>query len=106
MEHQVSNSSSSGNKKTHEGPGKHYITFIVSILLTVVAFYAVGAGWIQDPTTLIIFILVLAVIQAAAQLFVWMHLKDKGHAWPAILLFSGLLVAVITVAALILWVWW
>jgi cytochrome c oxidase subunit 4 len=93
------------NGRKHEGPKKHLITFAISIVLTIIAFAAVGTGLIQNPLILIAFILVLAVIQAGYQLYVWMHLKDEGHRWPALMIYTGGLVAVITVISFILWVW-
>lgn len=88
-----------------ESPKKHYVAFAVSILLTIAAFAAVGLGLIQNATLLIAFILVLAIIQAAYQMLVWMHMKEEGHRWPAVMIVTGAAVAVITVIALYIWIW-
>lgn len=102
MEHKTSKPI--GERKL-ESPKKHYVTFIISLVLTALAFGAVGMGWITDPFMLVVFILALAILQAGYQLYVWMHLQEEGHRWPSIMIYSGALVAIITVVALILWSW-
>jgi cytochrome c oxidase subunit 4 len=84
----------------------HLWAFFVSMALTAFAFLAVGAGIIENSLLLGMFILLLAVIQVIFQLFVWMHLNQKGHQMPILFIFSGVFVAVITVAALMLLIWW
>jgi cytochrome c oxidase subunit 4 len=93
------------NGRKHESSRKHWVTFALSIVLTIIAFLAVGGGFIQNPFLLTAFIVVLALIQAGYQLFVWMHLKDDGHRWPGLMIASGVLVAIITVISLMIWSW-
>jgi cytochrome c oxidase subunit 4 len=84
----------------------HIWAFVVSVGLTAFAFLAVGMGIIENTMILGMFILLLAVIQVVFQLFVWMHLNQKGHEIPIWFIFSGIFVAVITVGALMLLIWW
>ncbi|MFB5661865.1 cytochrome aa3 quinol oxidase subunit IV [Alteribacillus sp. HJP-4] len=77
-------------------PKKHVIGFLASIILTLVAAYtALGSGL---PTTwIIIIIMVLAVIQAAIQLFMFMHMTetDSGGLQTGNILFGFFTAAVI-----------
>ncbi|MBX5467565.1 MAG: cytochrome C oxidase subunit IV family protein [Firmicutes bacterium] len=65
-----------------------------SLVLTLVAFWAVSAHW-MSPTALLAFILGLAVAQAALQLGVFMHLREsRGPSWQIAGLGLGLFIAV------------
>lgn len=87
-----------------EGAKYHLLSFVISILLTLFAFFAVASE--EIPTAFAVpFILFLAVIQVVFQLYYWMHLKDKGHQFPALFLASGSLIAIITVLTFLIWVW-
>lgn len=102
---QKASAPSNNTERHHEKPTKHFITFGISIVLTVIAFLAVGLEWITEPLQLIVFIVALALVQAGYQLFVWMHLKDEGHRWPGLLIFTGLFVAITAIVGLMLWSW-
>lgn len=88
-----------------EGPKNHYLTFIASILLTMLAFAAVIYG---DMTKAFIlpFILLLAVGQVIMQLAYWMHMKDRGHAYAIVGLVMGTVIAITAVIAAVYWMWW
>lgn len=88
-----------------EGPGKHYITFVISILLTMLAFAAVAFGDL-DPRFVITFIVILAVAQVVFQLAYWMHMKDKGHGLPILFIATGGFVGLFAVIAAEFWMWW
>jgi len=93
------------NKRViHEGPKNHYLTFALSIILTLLAFVAVSAGF--SPTFTIVFIVTLAFVQALFQLVVWMHLKDRGHTHPIWGLVLGFTVALTCIAMAVWWMWW
>ena len=76
------------------------ITFSLMIFLTLVAFVAVAydgfSGWFTIP-----FILVLAIIQVIYQLYYFMHMSHKGHEAPTLFMFSGVLIAFITILAFV-----
>lgn len=77
----------------------YFWTFVVSIVLTIIAFAVVLTDAI--PLTISIsIILVLAVIQAMSQAYFWMHLNQKGHAWPTLLISAGFFFSVLFVVAL------
>jgi cytochrome c oxidase subunit 4 len=90
----------------HEGPRNHVISFIISIVLTILAFIAVAYGEQLNPAFIVPFILILAVFQVVIQLFFWMHLKDRGHLYPTMFLFTGAFVALTAAIAALYWMWW
>lgn len=97
----------SREKAHHQREFTHHIwAFIVSMGLTALAFYAVVAGFFESNLVLGMFLVLLATIQVFFQLFVWMHMNQKGHSSALVAIFSGLFVAIITVAALMLLIWW
>lgn len=102
-EHQ--HSSTPGKRHKVEGPYKHYLTYVFSIILTIFAFVAVIYGGL-DKQFLFIYLLVLGVIQALFQVYVWMHGKDKGHALPLLFLAFGGVIAITAVIAAEYWMWW
>jgi cytochrome c oxidase subunit 4 len=88
-----------------EGPQKHYLAYILSILLTMLSFAVVIYGGL-DRSFLIIFLLSMAVVQAIFQVYVWMHAKDRGHFYPLLFLSTGAFVAVTAAIAAVYWMWW
>ncbi|KAA9026000.1 cytochrome c oxidase subunit IVB [Niallia endozanthoxylica] len=92
-------------KKNAEEMKHQVITFALMIFLTLIAFVAVGydgfSSWFIVP-----FILLLAGVQVAYQLYYFMHMSHKGHEMPAIFMFSGVFVAIITVIAFMTIIWW
>lgn len=92
-------------RQRHEGPEKHVIAFIFSIVLTLIAFAAVAAGEVNVAFTVIL-LLVMAVLQVLVQLGYWMHMKDKGHMIPIIFMAGGFFVAFLAIIAALYWMWW
>jgi cytochrome c oxidase subunit 4 len=91
-------------REKQESPRNHYFTYILSILLTFLAFAAVVYGDL-DRSLMLIFIIGLGVVQAIVQLLFWMHAKDKGHFFPLLFIGIGALVALTAVAAGVYWIW-
>jgi len=88
-----------------EGPQKHIIVFVLSMVLTIIAFAAVAAGNVNK--TFVIFLLLgMAIVQVFAQLAFWMHMKDRGHFFPIIGIVGGAFVVLMLVALALLWTWW
>ncbi|HET7580952.1 MAG TPA: cytochrome C oxidase subunit IV family protein [Bacillales bacterium] len=83
----------------------YLVSFAMMLALTLLAFAAVVWGGKQGAFVAI-FILLLAVIQAAFQMLYFMHLKDKNHNFPMGFIASGATVAVLTVATLMTLIWW
>jgi cytochrome c oxidase subunit IV len=101
-----SHSHETPNKRhRHESPTNHYISYIFSILLTMLAFAVVLYGGL-DRSFILIFIVGLGIIQAVVQLLFWMHAKERGHLFPLIAIAGGAFVAVTAVAAAVYWMWW
>jgi cytochrome c oxidase subunit 4 len=89
----------------HEGPKNHVIAFVISIVLTMLAFIAVMNTGLQ-PWFILVFIVVMAIVQVIVQLAFWMHMKDKGHFYAAVGLSMGAFVAVTALVAALYWMWW
>ncbi|WP_082232343.1 cytochrome aa3 quinol oxidase subunit IV [Halobacillus massiliensis] len=81
-------------------PTQHIIGFLASIGLTFLAVWAV-LGSDMPTTWIVISIMVLAVLQACIQLFMFMHITEKasggGHV-PWNMMFHGFVLAAIVVA--------
>ncbi|PRO64750.1 cytochrome C oxidase subunit IV family protein [Alkalicoccus urumqiensis] len=76
-------------------------SFVFMIFMTSTAFLTVASDAI--PTGFAIpFILLLASVQVIMQLYYFMHLNSKGNAWANVMMWSGLFVAAMTVASLML----
>ncbi|RUT31617.1 cytochrome C oxidase subunit IV [Paenibacillus zeisoli] len=104
-EHNTNQGSAVRHRHRTEGPQKHVIAFIFSIVLTLIAFAAVAAGGVNASFTIILLV-VMAVLQVLVQLGYWMHLKDKGHMIPILFMAFGFFVAGTAVITALYWVWW
>lgn len=105
---EVSNQSVGQNvrrSRTREGSKNHIIIFVISIALTFVAFMA-AANHLLSPGFVLFLLVIMAILQAVLQLSYWMHLKDKGHAYPIIFISLGAFVALLAFLFAIYWTWW
>ncbi|AST92184.1 MULTISPECIES: cytochrome c oxidase subunit IVB [Sutcliffiella] len=91
-------------KKNAEEMKHQVISFVLMIFLTIIAFVAVGAD--MSPLFIVPVIILLAVIQCIFQLYYFMHMNHKGHEVPALFLYSGLTVALVTILAFVTIIWW
>ncbi|QJC50937.1 cytochrome C oxidase subunit IV [Paenibacillus albicereus] len=89
----------------HEGPRKHIVAYLFSVLLTLVAFATVIGGEINTSFTYIL-LLVMAVLQVIIQMGFWMHMKDRGHLFPIVGILSGVFVVFTIVIMAEYWTWW
>ncbi|WP_078595445.1 cytochrome C oxidase subunit IV family protein [Evansella clarkii] len=77
------------------------IGFVLALFLTSISFISIASDAI--PASFAIpFIFMLAVIQVVLQLYIFMHLNDRGNAWPNAMIWSAVVVAIPSVAALML----
>lgn len=81
-----------------EGPKNHYITFGVSIVLSLLAFMA-AANESLNPKFVIFLLVAMAAVQALFQILYWMHLKDRGHFFPFLFIFMGTIVTLLAFAS-------
>ncbi|ALS29815.1 cytochrome C oxidase subunit IV family protein [Paenibacillus cisolokensis] len=88
-----------------EGPQKHVIAFIFSVVLTLLAFALVMSGEMNE-TFIYIMLVTMAILQVIIQMAFWMHMKDRGHLFPIIGIFGGAFVAFTCVIMALYWVWW
>ncbi|UVI28975.1 cytochrome C oxidase subunit IV family protein [Paenibacillus spongiae] len=105
MANQQSTAQDHGRPHKHEGPKKHIIAFIFSIVLTVIAFATVAAGEINVKFTYMLLV-GMALLQVFIQMAFWMHMKDRGHMFAIIGILSGVFVAFTCVIMAEYWVWW
>lgn len=91
-------------KVKHDSPKRHLVAFIGSLVLTALAFVAVGFEVVPAGFT-VPFIVVLAFVQAFFQLFVWMHMDQKEHEFARISIFAGLFFIMTAIVVFLLWVW-
>lgn len=84
---------------------KQLISFLLMIAFTLIAFALVGTGNIEKMLAIPILV-VLAVVQVGFQFYYFMHLKDKGHEMPAVMIYGGIWAALLTLAGLGVITWW
>lgn len=89
----------------HEGPKKHVIAFIFSLVLTLLAFATVMSGEVNTDFIYILLV-VMAIGQVAIQMAFWMHMKDRGHLYPIIGILGGVVIVFTMVIMAEYWVWW
>ncbi|WP_075617439.1 cytochrome c oxidase subunit IVB [Paenisporosarcina indica] len=82
----------------------HVTTFAIMIFLTLIAFTMVYAGF--SAYFVVPIILLLAAVQVILQLYYFMHMSHKGHETAQLFLYSGVIVAFITILTMITIVWW
>ncbi|TFJ94534.1 cytochrome c oxidase subunit IVB [Lentibacillus salicampi] len=92
-------------QKNKEEMQKQLITFALMIVFTIIAFVVVAAG-VMDSMFVIPILLILAVVQVGFQFYYFMHLKDKGHDMPAVMIYGGIWAALLTLAGLGVITWW
>ncbi|SHF48773.1 cytochrome c oxidase subunit IVB [Ornithinibacillus halophilus] len=101
----TSNLDSFQKQKNKDEMKKQLISFALMIGFTLIAFAIVASDVISDMFVVPV-ILLLAVIQVAFQFYYFMHMKDKDHEWPSIMIYGGVWAALLTIAGLVLVVWW
>lgn len=84
---------------------KMVISFVLMIIFTLVSFGVVAFGGIQSMFVIPL-LLIMAIVQVAFQFYYFMHMKDKGHEFPSLLIYGGVWAALLTLSALILISWW
>lgn len=91
-------------KKNKEEMKKQLVTFALMIIFTLIAFGMVLADF--DKYFVIPILLILAAVQVVFQLYYFMHMSHKGHEMPALMLYSGISVAFLTILTMVVLVWW
>lgn len=92
-------------KQNKDEMKKQVISFALMIVLTLIAFGIVATGNVQKMYAIPLLI-IMALIQVAFQFYYFMHLKEKGHEMPAVLMYGGVWAALLTLAALGVITWW
>lgn len=92
-------------QKSKEEMKHQLISFGLMIILTLIAFGVVATGAVSSMFAIPL-LAFLAIIQVAFQFYYFMHMKDKGHAVPTVLIYGGVWAALLTLAGLALISWW
>jgi cytochrome c oxidase subunit IV len=98
------NTNKVARSQKHDGLSPHILSYIVSVLLTMLAFAAVLYGGL-DAGFVLILIVCLAIVQVIFQLAYWMHMKDRGHAMPIFFIVGGVVVVIPVIITAIYWMW-
>lgn len=101
----MSKSESFKRQKSKEEMKRQLISFGLMIVFTLIAFAIVATDTLSKGLIIPI-IFTMAIVQAAFQFYYFMHLKDKGHAMPATLIYGGVWAAFLTLAGLMVISWW
>lgn len=104
-EQNMSKSEAFRRQKSKEEMQRQLISFGLMIVLTLIAFVIVVTDTLNKGFIVPI-IFVMAIVQAGFQFYYFMHLKDKGHAMPATLIYGGVWCAFLTLAGLVVISWW
>jgi len=83
----------------------YFVSFVLMILFTVLAFVAVMLRDSINDYLIAIFIVTMAIVQVVFQLYYFMHMKEQDHGFPALFLYSGASVAFLTVISFVSIVW-
>lgn len=92
-------------KKSKDEMKKQLISFALMIVFTIIAFTIVATNSMEKIYAIPVLI-IMALVQVAFQFYYFMHLKEKDHELPAILLYGGVWAALLTLAALGVITWW
>ncbi|MFD1172040.1 cytochrome c oxidase subunit IVB [Oceanobacillus picturae] len=92
-------------QKSKDEMKKQLISFALMIGFTIIAFGIVATDAI-DKMFVVPLLLILAFVQVAFQFYYFMHMKDKGHELPSMMIYGGIFAALLTIAALSVIVWW
>ncbi|WP_243387156.1 cytochrome aa3 quinol oxidase subunit IV [Bacillus kexueae] len=78
----------------HKFPWSHIVGFVLSIALT---FLAIGVALYTDlsMTAIVIIIFLFAFLQAAVQLFMFMHIKEGDGSWQVLKMASAAFIAIV-----------
>ncbi|GGH74370.1 cytochrome c oxidase subunit 4 [Pullulanibacillus pueri] len=83
----------------------YYVSFVLMILFTILAFAAVMLRDSINDYLIAIFIVTMAIVQVVFQLYYFMHMKDKDHGFPSLFLYGGAAVAFLTVISFVSIIW-
>lgn len=92
-------------KKNTEEMRFHLISFSMMLFLTFIAFSIIGLKGFTAVYT-IPFILLLAIVQVAFQLYYFMHMNGRGHEAPTLFLYAGATVGFVVILAFTTIIWW
>lgn len=84
---------------------RQVVSFALMIVFTLASFGLVASGKFSSMIVVPI-ILFMALVQVGFQFFYFMHMKDKDHEMPSLLIYGGVWCAALTLTALGVITWW
>lgn len=84
---------------------RQVISFALMIIFTLIAFGIVATGNVPSLVA-IPALFIMALVQVAFQFYYFMHLKEKDHEMPTVLMYGGVWGAFLVLAGLGLISWW
>lgn len=105
QQHQATNTFTKKEKMEYNKEMRqHLVSFVMMLFLTVLSFVAVATEAISSKFT-VLFIIAMAAIQFVFQIYVFMHMGQKDHEYPAWSIWWGMYFSIITVVALTAIIW-
>jgi cytochrome c oxidase subunit IV len=83
----------------------YWVSFALMIVFTVLAFIAVYLRHSINDYLIAIFIVTMALVQVAFQLYYFMHMKDKDHSFPSLFIYGGVFVVFTEVLSFVTIIW-
>jgi cytochrome o ubiquinol oxidase operon protein cyoD len=89
------------HQSTHGSYAAYIVGFVLSVVLTLVAYFTIVNGWLSGRGALL-FVAALAIVQLLVQLLFFLHLgEERGPRWNLMsFLFAGLVVIIVVVGSL------
>lgn len=91
-------------QKNKDEMKKQIVSFVMMLGFTLLAFALVASE--VSPMFAIPTLTITAIVQVGFQFYYFMHLKDKGHGMPALLIYGGVWAALLVLAGLGIISWW
>ncbi|GEL08620.1 cytochrome C oxidase subunit IV family protein [Salisediminibacterium halotolerans] len=91
--------SKSTERKLRKEARVQIVSYFLMIFMTSLAFFSIASDAV-DSSFAIPFIVIVGAVQVVMQLYVFMHMGEKGTGWINTMIWSGILIAALTVGAL------
>lgn len=98
----MSKSAMDHGHQTHHGSYVAYIVgFVLSIVLTLVAYFAIVNDWLSG-TAALLFVAALAVLQLLVQLLFFLHMgQERGPRWNLMtFVYAGMVVVIVVIGSI------
>ena len=83
----------------------YWVSFGLMIVFTILAFLSVYFRESINDYLIAFFIVTMALVQVAFQLYYFMHMREKDHGFPSLFLYGGAFVVFMTVLTFVTIIW-